>query len=588
MILREGAAQIADVMLREDELHRFSRELLKTLMEHTGSQVGALYLLNWDKTAFEHLESIGLDHRTRVSFAAMPAEGEFGMALATGKVRHIAEVPADTPFTFAAVAGDFRPRDILTIPILSGSEAVAIISLASLHPYGPQDLRLIDDILSTLSARMNGVLAFRHIQELAQALEHQNQELDAQKKELAVQADELTEQNTELELQKRELDEANRLKSRFLSNMSHELRTPLNSVIALAGVLARRLIHTIPEEEYSYIEIIERNGKNLLALINDLLDLARIEAGREEVRVRRFFIGDVIDDVAATLDPQAQEKGIALKNQVPPTLPPVTSDPDKCRQILMNLVGNAVKFTETGHVAVAAQLSFDRLEISVIDTGIGIPADQVSTIFDEFRQGDDGASRKYGGTGLGLSIASQYAHLLGGKITVVSTPGEGSTFTLNLPLSSRPADSAELGDKGAPVCRPSEVKGILASRGQTILIVEDSEPAVIQMSDILQAEGYRIDVARNGREALERIEQHVPDAMILDLMMPEVDGFEVLRQIRSSERTAHIPVLILTAKHVTREELSFLKGNQIHQLIQKGDVSKIQLLRAVAQMVAKA
>jgi signal transduction histidine kinase/HAMP domain-containing protein len=583
MAVRESVSRIAEVMLREDEWARFSHELLKALMAHTGSQMAAIYLRSPDKACFEHAASIGLSGQARLSFAAAPGEGEFGQALSTGKPQHIAHIPADTPFTFSAVVGDFRPSDILTLPVLSGKEVIAVISLASLHPYSPQALRLTEDILKTLSARVNGVLAFLETRELARKLETQNQELEAQKKELAVQADELTEQNVELEAQKRQLDEASRLKSRFLSNMSHELRTPLNSVIALAGVLARRLIHTIPEEEYSYIEIIERNGKNLLGLINDLLDLARIEAGREEIRVSRFSIAALVDEVVETLNPQAKEKGIALKNEVPQTLPPLTSDPDKCRHILMNLVGNAIKFTDKGRVAIASNMSSDRLRISVADTGIGIPEDQLPHIFDEFRQADDGASRKYGGTGLGLSIANKYAQLLRAEISVESTPGKGSTFSLDLPLGLG-ASAAEDGLERR--CPGPDL--LPAGRGQSILLVEDSEPAVIQMSDMLQAEGYRIEAARNGREALERIKEHVPDAMILDLMMPEVDGFEVLRQIRNEERTAHIPVLILTARHVTSEELSFLKGNRIHQLIQKGDVSKAELLRAVGRMVAKA
>jgi len=588
MTIRKSASQIADVMLREGELHRFCRELLRVLMEHTGSQIAGLYLLNPDKTQFEHVASIGLAERARAAFSALPGEGEFGRALAARKIQHITEIPADTPFTFVTVSGDFRPCDMMTIPVLSGEEVVAMISLASLHPYTPQTLRLTQDILSTLAARMNGVLAFQKIKELAETLEHQNRELEAQKKELAVQADELTEQNTELEMQKRQLDEVNRLKSRFLSNMSHELRTPLNSVIALSGVLSRRLVKAIPEEEYNYIEVIERNGKNLLALINDILDLSRIESGREEIRVSRFSIRELVDDVTAMIEPQAREKGIALKNQVLLDLPQIASDPDKCRHILQNLIGNAVKFTEEGQVAITSQLGSGVMRISIMDTGIGIAGNQFSEIFDEFRQADDSASRKYGGTGLGLSIARKYALLLNGDITVESTPGKGSTFTLHLPLSLEPDGAVEFGEKGFIARGLSGLEKVPTGQGHSILLVEDSEPAVIQMTDILKTHGYRIQVARNGREALAQIEDTLPDAMILDLMMPEVDGFEVLKQIRSSERTATIPVLILTAKHVTREELSFLKGNGIHQLIQKGDVSKIQLLRAVAQMVAKA
>jgi signal transduction histidine kinase/CheY-like chemotaxis protein len=585
MTIRKSASEIADVMLREGELHPFCRELLRVLMEHTGSQIAALYLLNPDKTQFEHVASIGLAEGARASFSALPGEGEFGRALASRKIQHITRIPADTPFTFVTVAGDFRPSDILTIPVLSGEEVVAMISLASLHPYSSQSLRLTEDILKTLSARMNGVLAFQQITDLAEKLEHQNRELEAQKKELAVQADELTEQNTELEMQKRQLDEVNRLKSRFLSNMSHELRTPLNSVIALSGVLSRRLVKTIPEEEYGYIEVIERNGKNLLALINDILDLSRIESGREEIRLSRFSIRELVDDVAAMIEPQTREKGVALKNQVPSDLPQITSDPDKCRHILQNLIGNAVKFTEGGQIAITSELGSGLVRISITDTGIGIAENQFSQIFDEFRQADDSASRKFGGTGLGLSIAKKYALLLNGDITVQSTPGKGSAFTVHLPLSLEAADAAAAG-KGFTEKSPSGLTKAPAGRGHSILLVEDSEPAVIQMKDILDTHGYRVQVARNGREALEQIKETVPDAMILDLMMPEVDGFEVLRTVRGSERTAQIPVLILTAKHVTKEELSFLTGNRIHQLIQKGDISKTELLKAIAQMIA--
>jgi signal transduction histidine kinase/CheY-like chemotaxis protein len=439
---------------------------------------------------------------------------------------------------------------------------------------------------------VNGVLAFRKVKDLAAALEHQNQELDAQKRELTAQAHEVTEQNAELEMQKRQLGEANRLKNAFLSNMSHELRTPLNSVIALAGVLNRRLAKTIPEEEYGYLEIIERNGKSLLALINDILDLSRIEAGREDVNVSRFSIHDLVAEIVSVVMPQAKEKHIALHNEVPEDLPSISSDHDKCLHILQNLISNAVKFTEAGTVSISAAIPQSASEnpqsqilISVTDTGIGIAPAQLPHIFDEFRQADDSTSRKYGGTGLGLAIATKYAQLLGGRITVQSTPGQGSTFNLSLPLTLDVSSSARE-DGSAWHSAQHATPPPPHSGGQRLLLVEDSEPAVIQLTDILRNEGYRIHVTRNGAEALAHVQQSLPDALILDLMMPEVDGFEVLKAIRGQERTAHLPVLILTAKHVTKEELSFLKGNNIHQLIQKGDINKAGLLAEVARMVA--
>ena len=595
MMIGQNAAELAHVMLREDEVHAFCHEMLKALLLHTGSQVGAVYLLNEAQTAYEHFDSIGLGPGGRTAFAAAELEGELGAAVAARQIHRITDIPADSRFTFAAVSGEFTPREILTIPVFSDLTVAAVISLASVRAYDAPSIRLVNDIWSVLTARVNGVLAFQKIQNLAERLERQNHELDTQKEELSIQTDELTRQNTELEIQKRELDEANRLKSAFLSNMSHELRTPLNSVIALSGVLGRRLAKAIPEQEFGYLEIIERNGKALLSLINDLLDLSRIEAGGEDITVSHFSVRELAGEIAAMIGPQAREKKIALLNAVSGDLPLLASDPDKCRHILQNLVGNAVKFTERGQVTITAEIekpdsgfpiSHFPFRISVKDTGIGIAADQLPYIFDEFRQADGSTSRKYGGTGLGLAIAKKYALLLGGDITVESVPGQGSTFTLRLPLElegdapSAPRNKSDRTEAIPPA------KGSGGRTGRDILLVEDNEPAIIQMTHLLKAEGYRVRVARDGQEGLAQIGQALPAAMILDLMMPHVDGFQVLQALRAEERTAHLPVLILTAKHMTKEELSVLKGNHIHQLIQKGDINKHELLAAVAKMVA--
>jgi signal transduction histidine kinase/CheY-like chemotaxis protein len=592
ILSRANTAAITDVMLQEEELAGFCRALLAALLEHTGSQVGAVYLLNEAKTAFEHYAAIGLTAEGRAAFDAAAPEGEFGAALATRRIQHITEIPPQTRFTFAAVSGEFRPAAILTIPILAGQEVVALISLAGLRAYTPAAVRLVNDIWSVLSARLNGVLAYRQIRIFAERLEEQNRELEALTRELRAQADELNEQNRELAQQKQFLDEANRLKSAFLSNMSHELRTPLNSVIALAGVLGRRLRDTIPEEEYSYLEVIERNGRHLLALINDILDLSRIEAGRADLSLSVFAVQDLAAEIIGMLELQAEEKGIVLRNEVAGNLPPIRSDLSKCRHILQNLVGNAVKFTEAGRVTVAAAQMDGAVQITVRDTGIGISPEQIPYIFDEFRQADESTSRKYGGSGLGLAIARKYTLLLQGGLTVESAPGQGSVFTLTLPLT---LDAAAARDGGASTTAAGagEPEALPAGRGQRILLVEDSEPAIVQMTDILAEHGYQVQVARNGREALALVAPAedaptLPAAMILDLMMPEVDGFEVLRAVRGNPATAQLPVLILTAKHVTPEELSFLQGNHIQELIQKGDVSKAELLAAVAKLVALA
>ncbi len=576
-------------LFKREDLERFARALIKELVELTQSQTGALYLLNKEKTEFVLLESQGLSAKAKTRFSATLKEGEFGKAIANKKIVHLRDIPDDTSFTFATTSGSFKPREIITLPIVSGKETVAIISLASLYAFSREASLLIQSILAPLTARINGVLIFHKIKEQSTQLEKQNTELEIQGKELSVQSVELGRQNTELKMQKNQLDEANRLKSTFLSNMSHELRTPLNSVIALSSVLKRKLHNAIPNEEYSYIDVIERNGKQLLELINDVLDLSRIESGRIEIEQSEIDIKELITGMTTLIEPQAKEKNIALKTLLSENLPTLKSDGNKIRHILQNLIGNAVKFTEKGKVEVAAFVKDKHLHISISDTGIGISPEQLPNIFDEFRQIDSSTSRKYGGTGLGLSIAKRYALMIGGTIEVKSIQDIGSDFTLILPL--KPVKTQIMKHRSAiqqPAVgkrKETVVESIKHNKEKTVLIVEDSEPAIIQLKDILSESGYQILVAHNGREALEQIAKILPDAMILDLMMPEIDGFQVLEVVRANVDTAKLPVLVLTAKHLEGKDLKNLKHNHIYQLIQKGDINRNQLLQLVYEMV---
>lgn len=588
MSLNEKVVSLASLMLSKYEVKEFFRETLNALTLHTNSQMAAIYLLSDDKKTFEHFESIGLDDNARLSFDALNFEGEFGVLLVSQKVQHIRDIPKDTRFAFYTVSGSFIPREIITIPVLSHQEVIAIISLASVSSYSNQAIQLIDSILDTLNARIEGIIAYHKMLKFSQMLEHQNRELEARETELSAQSAELMGQNIELEIQKRQLHEASRLKTSFLSNMSHELRTPLNSVIALSGVLSRRLARKIPEEEYSYLEVIERNGKHLLSLINDILDISRIEAGHEEIELSEFKANDLIADVISMIQPQAQQKNIELLFNAGSSTLSFISDADKCRHILLNLIGNAVKFTEKGQVEISAVQSDLNIDITVTDTGIGISEKNLPFIFNEFRQADGGASRKFGGTGLGLAIAKKYANLLGGTISAKSAPGKGSEFVLSLPLhyaAENRITEVVTQTRFKPENRSIPHQLISGSDTKTILLVDDSEPAILEIKDILRESGYKLLYANNGKEALRIIAKTMPDGIILDLLMPGIDGFEVLRIIREEERTAHIPVLILTAKHITKEELLFLKQNHIHQLIQKGSVNSNELISAIDNMV---
>ena len=277
---------------------------------------------------------------------------------------------------------------------------------------------LIYNIYNTLNARVEGVLAYRQLQKFSVRLEQQSCELE--------------EQNKMLESQKNKLNELNQLKTSFLSNMSHELRTPLNSIIALSGVLNRNLKNKIDDELYSYLPVIERNGKHLLSIINDILDFSRIESGRETINYTQIAPRQIINELCETLQPIASQKNIDLIVSFPDETNKLVTDEKKFRHIMQNLMANAVKFTNDGKVAVTLTQNENKFQIDVTDTGIGIKPEHLANIFEEFSQADSSTSRRFGGTGLGLAIARKYARLLGGDITVQSVPEVGSIFTLFL------------------------------------------------------------------------------------------------------------------------------------------------------------
>ncbi len=586
--INEKSAILTGKMLSEDDAKKFFQSTLQMLMNHTGSQMAAAYLLSDDKKHYEHFESIGIDDDAKKLFSASGHEGEFGAAVTTQKIQHLKNIPETTRFLYNTVKGKFIPNEIITIPILSRDNVIAIISLANVGVFDQISIQLIEKIYITYSTRIEGILAYRRIKEILTTLEEQNRELESQQWELTAQSTELAEQNRELEVQKNQLSEANKLKTSFLSNMSHELRTPLNSIIALSGVLSRRLTKQIPDEEHSYLEVIERNGKSLLSLINDVLDISKIESGKEDIDATQFELCPAIDEVVTMIQPQATEKNLYLNNAICDCNIHIVTDPTKFRHILQNLIGNAVKFTEKGGVSISVKERDDMVAIVVADTGIGINAEHLPHIFNEFRQADTGVSRRFGGTGLGLTIAKEYANLLGGTITVRSIPGEGSEFTLSLPLiydkNNRITENHSYYSNTTEKKRNPRMS-TMPGDTKTVMLIEDSEPAVVQIKDFLEENGYKVVVGRDGGEALELFNTVIPDAIILDLMMPGIDGFQVLQSIRNTEITANIPVLILTAKYITKEDLQFLKRNNVYQLIQKGDIKRHELVKVVGEML---
>ncbi|EKD80886.1 MAG: multi-sensor hybrid histidine kinase, partial [uncultured bacterium] len=484
-------AAIAKALIAANELKAFAETVLEKYMEVTESNLGAFYIRNRENNQFSPLAAIGVNRELLEPFDAAIYEGEFGRSLKTGQTSHIKNIDQETVFKFKTFAGTCVPREIITIPVVVNGKVLAMLSLASISSYSEAALSILSQpALIALNTAFANLMANDETRLLAEKLRENNheliaqqEELQAQTEELQAQAEELHNQNIELERQRLAVEEANRLKSAFLSNMSHELRTPLNSVMALSRVLMMQAENKLSPEEISYLEIIGRNGKNLLNLINEILDLAKIEAGRMDVNPQAFPPGQTIEGVVDSLTPLAKEKNISIIAEIPENLPALESDELRVHQILQNLLANAVKFTAVGKVTVRATAEKEKLLIQVEDTGIGISKEDLPHIFDEFRQVDDSSSRKHEGTGLGLAIARKTARMLNGEIAVTSTYGAGSIFTLTLPLFWKGA--AKIQD----VAEPRIHSSIKAAR-KTILVVDDEPEMAAMVSRYLLQEGY--------------------------------------------------------------------------------------------------
>ncbi len=418
-------------------------------------------------------------------------------------------------------------------------------------------------------------------------LEQTNSQLEEQTVLLEAQRDEASRAKSAMEKQARELEQASRYKSDFLANMSHELRTPLNSALILAKLLADNLGGNLTNEQVQYAEAIQTAGNDLLELINDILDLSKIEAGRMEISPETVRIADLLEDLGRTFEPLAQHKGLALRLQALAGCPEsLRTDRQRLVQVLKNLLSNAIKFTESGEVELVVSRNGDeKISFAVSDSGIGIPADQQQAIFEAFRQADSAANRKFGGTGLGLSISRELMRLLGGEIHLASEPGRGSTFTVSLPdaydaalaaslpratptspVASAPAPGAtqpsapsrtsNVAKAPAPVRRVDDDRERLSAGQRVMLVVEDDKMFARILYDLAHELKFQCLIATTAEDGFAAAVQYRPSAIVLDVGLPDHSGLWVLDRLKHDRRTRHVPVHVISASDHAQTALS--------------------------------
>jgi CheY-like chemotaxis protein len=552
--IQKGVAAISKALIGQSQLEDYTNALIKQLLKETGSHLAVFYALNKEAQTFEPTDSIGANKELLQAFSTSNPEGELGLAVKNSTMQHLKDLPADTIYRYRTSAGEINIREIITLPVVSNNnDIVGVISLGHLGRYDKNALEMLSLSANMINSSYTSLLANVKTEMLAIHLKDSNQKLEVQSEELQEQAEELQQQtielqkgsdelqmqNQELEMQRMQVEDANRLKSEFLSNMSHELRTPLNSVNALSQILSMTAGAKLNDEENNYLKIITRNGKLLLSLINDILDLSKIEAGKIEFLPREINVEHLLNQVVEIATPLAEKKGLLLNIDLVEGVETLETDEAKLQQVLINVMGNAIKFTEKGEVALKTRTGNNELFIDISDTGIGISENDLPSIFDEFRQVDGSSARQFEGTGLGLAIVKKLTSLLGGSIGVKSKLGEGSVFTIRIPLKWENLDGLK---NTIPLSETTPAD----SHQKTILVVDDDPKMVAILSKYLNEEGYATIGATSGSEALKLAAKYKPFAITLDIIMPDIDGFEVMQQLKANVVTRDIPVIIVS------------------------------------------
>ncbi len=611
--LESNLARLAALMQGHRDLMEVADLILRELTPLVNAQFGAFFLADpeEDKATLQtavpakglaFIAGYGSAQSATVDTGSMPVHGLVRQAAREKKRILMEEAPPDY-IKINSGLGEASPASVVIIPILFEDKLLGVIELASFSRFSDVHLAFFDQFVNTIGVAINTIIANSRTESLLGESQRLAIQLQDRSDELQSQQAELRRSNAELEEKAALLATSSQYKSEFLANMSHELRTPLNSLLILARLLSDNPDGHLSDQEVQFAATIHRSGSDLLQLINDILDLSKIEAGRMDVRPKKLPLIKLLDYVHATFRPLTLDRGLTFEVEVGEDVPrEMFSDEQRLQQILRNLLSNAIKFTASGRVELRVsrvenpephftrESSDNVIAFAVSDTGIGIAAEKLPVIFEAFQQADGTTNRKYGGTGLGLSISREIAGLLGGRIIAESVPGEGSTFTLYVPvvspghlptgpgiedqdlaralpeqLSTEPFTAHDQDDSWPAPTKLEAWKTGRAGQvlpGRRVLIVDDDIRNVFALTHVLGRVGMPVLYAENGREGIETLERN-PDVglVLMDIMMPEMDGYETISVIRRTPRWAGLPIVALTAKAMPGDrEKSIARG----------------------------
>lgn len=493
-------------------------------------------------------------------------EGIVGQAAIEKRTIYVTDLP-ENYITVTSGIGSASPTNLVVIPIEYEGEVTVVIEIASFKKFTPIQQTLMNQVANQIGITVKSVSGRMQIEHLLKESKALTEELQAQSEELQLHHNELMSMNEKLEEQAKQLELTSSYKSEFLANMSHELRSPLNSLLVLANLLAENKEGNLTEQQVAFADTIYKSGNDLLHLINEVLDSSKIESGKMDIIPSRVTLKNICLFAEHQFLPLAKQKGIHLSIRMEENLPEIIwTDQHRLQQIIRNLLSNAIKFTEEGMITLHVykvhytnKKMNTTIAFSIRDTGIGIPIEKQKLIFQAFQQGDGTTSRKYGGTGLGLSISQEIAQLLGGDIKVESNPGKGSAFTFYLPINeissiSEAASAIEIigGNEQKTISLDSEDALLI---GKKILIVDDDMRNIFAITSALENKQMKIVFAQNGKNGLDVLNENPGvDLILMDIMMPEMDGYETIHMIRKMPKYKDIPIIALTAKAMKRDK----------------------------------